>query len=57
MHVALYLTDQGIFGVPLSALLEGDVKRKSNTKIPLVFQEVSMSTPFSTVHCLTLGQG
>lgn len=32
--------EQGVFGVPLSTLLEFDQKKKSSTKIPLVFTEI-----------------
>lgn len=41
--------EQGVFGVPLATLLECDQKRKSNTKVPLVFQEI---LSYLVKHCL-----
>jgi len=37
----LYSSDSGLFGVPLSVLLEQDQKKVPGTKIPLIFQKVN----------------
>lgn len=41
--------EQGVFGVPLSTLIETDQKMKSNTKIPLVFTEI---ISYLVKHCI-----
>lgn len=43
MHsIFFFFTENGIFGVPLVTLMEHDQKLKQNTRIPLVFKEVSL---------------
>lgn len=35
------VADSGLFGVPLTVLLEQDQKKVPGTRIPLIFQKVS----------------
>lgn len=46
----LYSSDSGLFGVPLSLLLEQDQKRVPGTKIPLIFQKVNRHEEVNFLH-------
>lgn len=37
------VADSGLFGVPLTMLLEQDQRKAPGTRIPLIFQKVSRS--------------
>lgn len=51
VSLSLLYTESGIFGVPLTVLLEQDQKRVAGTRIPLIFQKVSI---LSQIHLLIL---
>lgn len=46
----LYASDSGLFGVPLSLLLEQDQKKVPGTKIPLIFQKVNRHEEVNFLH-------
>lgn len=46
----LYFSDSGLFGVPLSLLLEQDQKKVPGTKIPLIFQKVNRHEEVNFLH-------
>lgn len=46
----LYSADSGLFGVPLSLLLEQDQKKVPGTKIPLIFQKVNRHEEVNFLH-------
>ncbi|GAB1294999.1 Rho GTPase-activating protein 18 [Apodemus speciosus] len=43
--VKIKIRDSGIFGIPLTILLEQDQRKVPGTRIPLVFQKVSLYSP------------
>lgn len=45
-----YSSDCGLFGVPLSVLLEQDQKKVPGTKIPLIFQKVNRHEQVNLLH-------
>lgn len=45
-----YSSDSGLFGVPLSVLLEQDQKKVPGTKIPLIFQKVNRHKQVNLLH-------
>uniref|UniRef100_A0A8D0FJR8 Rho GTPase-activating protein 18 n=1 Tax=Strix occidentalis caurina TaxID=311401 RepID=A0A8D0FJR8_STROC len=52
--VKIKTKDSGLFGVPLSVLLEQDQKKVPGTKIPLIFQKVNRHEQFSLLPTLLL---
>lgn len=50
LSLMLYSSDSGLFGVPLSLLLEQDQKRVPGTKIPLIFQKVNKHEEVNLLH-------
>lgn len=50
LFLSLYFSDSGLFGVPLSVLLEQDQKKVPGTKIPLIFQKVDHHKQINLLH-------
>ena len=51
----IFISEHGVFGVPLQTLLEHDQKKSPHCKVPVIFNEVSQKLAISLI-CHVMGE-